>query len=193
MLELQDHADLWVETAALALCYRQSKEWSSHTELRRICYKRQESSLGHCLSRSLFTLFLATHHLMLFCLKAFFALPPPIIPFSSFCLVLSGSLCPLTKSGRGEAINDPVLQLRKQLRGRILDQALTMPIRCKHYCPPSMASCMMRTIRRSSGLIIRRLNSNLNYSYLGMIIVKLPLVSGCFENRWMVLALVKMG
>ena len=93
---------LRVETAVLALCYRQSKKPRYHAEPR-----RQDSSFSHWLPRCLFTLFQATVHLMLFSLKEFwyFALPPSVFPSSSFCLVLSGSLCLLTKSGRRAAIN----------------------------------------------------------------------------------------
>ena len=66
-----------------------------------------------------------------------------------------------------------VSQLRKQLWGRLLDQALMIPIRCKHYYLPSLALHMKGTTKNSSGLKIRSLNSNLNYSYLGMIRDKL--------------------
>lgn len=158
---------LRVETAVLALCYRQSKKPRYHAEPR-----RQDSSFSHWRPRSLFTLFQATVHLMLFSLKAFwyFALPPSVFPSSSFCLFLNGSLCLLTKSGRRAAING-CLTAEKTA---ILDQALMIPIRCKHYYLPSSALHTKGTTKNSSGLKIRSLNSNLNYSYLGMIRAKLP-------------------
>ena len=67
-----------------------------------------------------------------------------------------------------------ISQMRKQLWGRLFDQALVIPILGKHYYLPSLASHMKGTTKNSSGLKIRSLNSNLNYSYLCMIRAKLP-------------------
>lgn len=71
---------------------------------------------------------------------------------------LSGSLCLLTRSGRETANNDPVSLLRKQLWGKLLDQVLMRPIRCKHYCPPFMASYVKHNTRNGSELKIREVS-----------------------------------